>query len=233
MAKATEHEVIRAVLEMYRSMPFLWKRDDEDYLNKAAREEGCKVLLDIYHEWDADCTMRGLKRKIENLRSNYIKERKKVLTSQKAGGKIYVPNLWYYNLLTFLNRRPYVDDDSSQDPLDNEQNDDQNSDEEVLTKAESNTRKRKLERPIAERRSHPLDVARKYLPTQRPESWEVTYGKSIGHQMKDLNGDQLAICQKIISDAVFFAKLNKLNENSHIVNPDTLDEEPEYLETSE
>ncbi|XP_063386829.1 uncharacterized protein LOC134672800 [Cydia fagiglandana] len=230
MAKATEQEVIRAVIETYRNMPFLWKKDNEDYLNKAAREEGYKVLLDIYHNWDGDCTMQALKKKIENLRSNYFKEKKKVIASHKAGGRVYVPNLWYFYLLTFLNKREANEDDDlpSQDPLDNDQNEQTSDNEETFVKIEPSTRKRKLERPITERRSHPLETARKYLP-MRYEPWEITYGKSIGHQMKDLKGDQLVICQKLISDAIFFAKLNKLNECSQVVNPDIPDAEPHFL----
>ncbi|XP_063365923.1 uncharacterized protein LOC134654387 [Cydia amplana] len=176
--------------------------------------------------------MQALKKKIENLRSNYFKEKKKVIASQKAGGRVYVSNLWYYNLLTFLNkRRANVDDDlPSQDPLDNYQNEQTSDSEETIVKTEPITRKRQLERPITDRRSHPSDIARKFLPTQRSEPWEITYGKSIGHQMKDLKGDQFVICQKLISDAIFFGKFNKLNESSQIVNPDIPHTEPQFLE---
>lgn len=54
---------------------------------------------------------------------------------------------------------------------------------------------------------------------QKEEEWEV-YGRSIGFQIKELNKRQLMITQKIISDVIFYAKLNKLNESSYVVlNP--------------
>ncbi|XP_063386708.1 uncharacterized protein LOC134672685 [Cydia fagiglandana] len=256
MSKATksrkEHNVITALIEKYRKLPFLWKKEHEEYSNKAVREEGYKALLDIYQHWDEESTIATLKKKIDNLRSNYLKEYKKVIASQQLGGKVHEPTLWYYHLLTFLNDRRNDNDDEnglhSQDPLEDDQSLDngettikieveQPSDDETnepIVKNEPspstlNTRKRKLGRPLIER-SHPSDLARRFLPNfQRNESWDVAYGKSIGHQMKDLKGEQLVICQKLISDAIFFAKLNKLNENSQVVNPDT---EPQFLESS-
>ncbi|XP_063537581.1 uncharacterized protein LOC134746939 [Cydia strobilella] len=240
-----EHKIISAVIETYRKLPFLWKKEHEEYSNKAVREEGYKELLDIYQNWDEESTITTLKKKIDNLRSNYLKEHKKVVASERAGGKVHVPSLWYYNLLTFLNnQRSYDNDDEnglhSQDPLEDDQSSDneettikiepytlkvqQTSDDETIVKNEPSTlktRKRKLGRPLIER-SHPPELARRFLPNfQRNESWEVAYGKSIGHQMKDLKGEQLVICQKLISDAIFFAKLNKLNENSQVMNPET------------
>ncbi|XP_063365922.1 uncharacterized protein LOC134654386 [Cydia amplana] len=235
-----EHEVITEVIENYGKMPFLWKRDHEDYSNKGVRWEGYHKLLKIYRKWDEESTTTTLKKKIDNLRSNYIKEHKKVMASKRLGCKVHVPTLWYYHLLTFLNNRSSnVNDDEngshSQDPLDDQSSDNeataikievqQTSDDEPIVKNEPspstrNTRKRKLGKPLIER-SHPSELARRLLPSfQRNVSWEVTYGKSIGYQMKDLKGEQLVICQKLISDAIFFAKLNKLNENSQVVNPE-------------
>lgn len=244
-----EQEIIRAVIEKYRKLPFLWKKEHEEYFNKAVRERGYKAMLRIYRNWDEECTMNMLKKKIDNLRSNYLKEHKKVLASQRAGGKLYVPTLWYYNSLTFLNNQSSNDNDDEnglQDPLEDDQSSDneettikiepysikvqQTSDDETIAKNEHtlSARKRKLARLLE--RPHPSELGRRFLPNfPRNESWEITYGKAIGHQMKDLKGEQLVICQKLISDAIFFAKLNKLNENSQVVNPET---GPSFIEHS-
>lgn len=49
----------------------------------------------------------------------------------------------------------------------------------------------------------------------KSEDWEVM-GRSIGLQLRDISQKQLTIASKLISDAIYFAKLNRLSEESHI-----------------
>lgn len=51
--------------------------------------------------------------------------------------------------------------------------------------------------------------------SMKDEHWEVI-GKSIGYQLKELNKKQYTIVSKLISDAIYFGRLNKLSEGSHI-----------------
>lgn len=61
------------------------------------------------------------------------------------------------------------------------------------------------------------------IMVQKEEEWEV-YGRSIGIQIKDLGKRQLAIAQKLISDVIFYAKLEQLTESSYVVRMPTNDE---------
>ncbi|CAK1580207.1 unnamed protein product [Parnassius mnemosyne] len=45
---STEKEVLLQIIDLYREMPYLYNKNDKNYLNKAMREEGFKVLLNIY-----------------------------------------------------------------------------------------------------------------------------------------------------------------------------------------
>lgn len=63
---------------MYKDMPYLWRKDHSDYMNKDVRAEGFKVLLEIYKNFDEKATIKTIKKKIENMRTNYAKELKKV-----------------------------------------------------------------------------------------------------------------------------------------------------------
>lgn len=49
----------------------------------------------------------------------------------------------------------------------------------------------------------------------KTEDWEVM-GRSIGLQLRDINAKQLTIASKLISDTIYFAKLNRLSEESHV-----------------
>ncbi|XP_072948021.1 uncharacterized protein [Epargyreus clarus] len=62
---------------------------------------------------------------------------------------------------------------------------------------------------------------------QMTEEDYETLGKSIGIQLRDLSKTQLTITQKIISDAIYYARMDMLTEKSHIAlqkdepNPET------------
>ncbi|MCL4167768.1 UNVERIFIED_CONTAM: hypothetical protein GTU68_001426 [Idotea baltica] len=70
-------------IEIYKSEQCLWKVQCKDYHNRDKRIK-----------------------KINNLRTLYRKELKKVQTSKKSGAgliDVYAPNLWYFENLDFLN----------------------------------------------------------------------------------------------------------------------------------
>ncbi|XP_066942171.1 uncharacterized protein [Macrobrachium rosenbergii] len=57
-------------------------------------------------EIDPDANVNVVKKKINNLRSNVRKEKKKIDSSMKSGAStdnVYKPSLWYFNLFDFIN----------------------------------------------------------------------------------------------------------------------------------
>ncbi|KAL4709876.1 hypothetical protein ACJJTC_003839 [Scirpophaga incertulas] len=74
MATKQEKELLINILEIYKEMPYLWNKNDPNYKNKT-------------------------------MRSTYLKEVKKVNASKHTGAgsqDIYVPSLWYFDNLSFL-----------------------------------------------------------------------------------------------------------------------------------
>ncbi|XP_011555475.3 uncharacterized protein LOC105386562 isoform X3 [Plutella xylostella] len=98
-----ERDLLLAVIERYRDMKYLWDKEHKDYLNKQARYLGFKKLLEIYQVYEQNATIKTLKKKIENLRTTYSREFLKVLKARMAGEE-YVPTLWYYNAMSFLDQ---------------------------------------------------------------------------------------------------------------------------------
>lgn len=78
MAAQREREVILNVLDVYKDLPHLWNKSHPEYKNKTLRHEGYRVMLEIYKNHDQAATIKTIKRKIENLRTSYFKEAKKV-----------------------------------------------------------------------------------------------------------------------------------------------------------
>lgn len=78
MACPKEKEVLFNVLDLYRDMPYLWQKSHKDYSNLPLRTEGFRVLLEIYKNFDEKATLKTIKKKLMNMRTNYNKELIKV-----------------------------------------------------------------------------------------------------------------------------------------------------------
>ncbi|CAB3228074.1 unnamed protein product [Arctia plantaginis] len=66
-------------------MPYLWLKSHKDYSNQPLRTEGFRVLLEIYKTFDEKATVKTIKQKLMNMRTNYNKELAKVNASQQTG----------------------------------------------------------------------------------------------------------------------------------------------------
>ncbi|KAJ4447226.1 hypothetical protein ANN_09229 [Periplaneta americana] len=125
-----EKEVWRDIFELYKDMPCLWDISNVNYLNRDMRNQAMEILLEKYKEADEDANMSVLKKKIENMRTSYRRELKKVKASVRTGAgteDIYTPTLWYFELLHFLDEkneqsRRGVDTLDSSDEVSNNKN---------------------------------------------------------------------------------------------------------------
>lgn len=67
-----EKDVLGHIIELYKDMPYLWNKNDKNYMNKSIRCEDFEVLLSIYKNVDKNATIKTLKRKIDNLKTNFL-----------------------------------------------------------------------------------------------------------------------------------------------------------------
>jgi hypothetical protein len=92
-------------IELFRQEECLWKVKSKDYYNRSKKDASYRTLIGKVQEAEPDATRDTVVKKINNLRSAFRKEHKKVLKSQVSGAgaeKVYAPRLWYYNQLLFL-----------------------------------------------------------------------------------------------------------------------------------
>ncbi|XP_064554894.1 uncharacterized protein LOC135439943 isoform X2 [Drosophila montana] len=92
---------------LYRSMPELWLTNSKDYRNRKLKARSYDRLLAHMLTTDPTANIHMVKRKINNLRTSYRRELRKVLESKSSmhghfAGEEYVPSLWYFNELEFL-----------------------------------------------------------------------------------------------------------------------------------
>lgn len=105
------------------------------------------------------------------------------------------------------------------------------SDEESSSVANHSSRRyKRKKRETQFQKQEKVILSKDNFMVQKEEEWEV-YGRSIGIQIKGLGKRQLAIAQKLISDVIFYAKLDQLTESSYVVRMPTNDEYHEQNKT--
>ena len=60
-------------IQVYQSLPALWKNTSADYHNRYLRDDGYKILLQKMKEFDSDATIENVKGKINALRTDFRK----------------------------------------------------------------------------------------------------------------------------------------------------------------
>lgn len=101
---ANQPSFVKDFIDIYRKHKCLWKVKHSTYSNKALRTKAYQELLDLYKTVEEDATVETVKHKINNMRSAFRKELKKVKSSKRTGTSpddIYIPSLWYYDSLLF------------------------------------------------------------------------------------------------------------------------------------
>nr|CAH7740073.1 unnamed protein product [Callosobruchus chinensis] len=98
------HEFIAEFINLYKSFPCLYEIKSKDYLNKGMKLSAYNQFVEKLKTLDPTATKDTVVKKINNMRSSYRKELKKIRESRRTGssGEIYASSLWYFHLLDFL-----------------------------------------------------------------------------------------------------------------------------------
>lgn len=79
MAKKNEREAWTKVIDLFKDLPYLWDKNHKDYFNRDMRQEAFKMLVQIFNEEiGRDTSLADFKKKLENMRTTYGRELKKV-----------------------------------------------------------------------------------------------------------------------------------------------------------
>ncbi|KAM9325922.1 uncharacterized protein PAF06_002068 [Gastrophryne carolinensis] len=97
-------EFLKEFITMYHSFPCLWNIKFADYSNKQKRTKAYEQLALLCRKVCPTANVQFVKHKIANLRTVFKKEYNKVEQSRRTAvseADVYVPRLWYYDLLKF------------------------------------------------------------------------------------------------------------------------------------
>ncbi|KAL4720395.1 hypothetical protein ACJJTC_002057 [Scirpophaga incertulas] len=81
----TERDILIKLLELYKDFPCLWDLSHKDYANRDARNQAYLIMLNVFKKNDSAATLKTLKTKLDNMRTSYKRERKKVEASKTSG----------------------------------------------------------------------------------------------------------------------------------------------------
>ena len=93
-------------IALFRDSPCLWQTTAKDYHDRTKREAAYQKLVDIMKEVEPLATKDSVIKKINNMRSSFRKELKKIKECTRTGSgadEVYQPKLWYFEQLRFLN----------------------------------------------------------------------------------------------------------------------------------
>ncbi|KAK3862833.1 hypothetical protein Pcinc_031336 [Petrolisthes cinctipes] len=195
-------------IDMYRDNPTLWKLKSKDYSDREKKNCAYEVLVEKLKERDVNATKDTVKKKINNLRSAFRKELKKVARSKKSGAgtdKIYTPTLWYYNDLLFL-KDHQVPRLTSSDTFE--------GDASTSVKSLLPTQARK--RVKTEQQEELLGMACKRLHNTDNEYAIVASGWAV--DLQKMSPTQMLFAKKAINDILFEGQMGTLHRHSVVIN---------------
>ncbi|XP_023236005.1 uncharacterized protein LOC111635305, partial [Centruroides sculpturatus] len=106
VVRTMSRKFLEEFLKIYESEPCLWNLKNKEYFDRNKKEAGYRRLIEKLKEKEPDADRESVIKKINNIRSAYRKELKKIKASIKSGtDEIYEPRLWYFKLLRFLDNQ--------------------------------------------------------------------------------------------------------------------------------
>ncbi|XP_063390805.1 uncharacterized protein LOC134676373 isoform X3 [Cydia fagiglandana] len=239
-----ERDVLKEFIQAYHANPCLWDATSELYKNKEIKQAAWGELSKILKKLDEDANVSSAKKKVDNLRSAYFREVRKVRASKlKARDEkdVFHPNLWYYKLMCFLGSRRSTQQTS--DPLECDNKQDSSSDEESI---ETSSRRKPSSQSSARKKRAITKTQTFVEPLQygEPKYQEVKnveqnakapnyFGVYVGEQLEQVSSFQRTVAEKLISEVLFLAKTENLTYDSKIETPSKRESsdgvEPEYI----
>ncbi|CAG9782437.1 unnamed protein product [Diatraea saccharalis] len=105
MASRKRNAILEEFIEIYKSEPCLWRVKCKEYHDRDKRSAAYHRWMSKLKELEPTATKEDVIKKINTLRSNVRRERKKYEVSVKSGAStddIYKPTLWYFELFDFI-----------------------------------------------------------------------------------------------------------------------------------
>uniref|UniRef100_A0A1I8PST2 MADF domain-containing protein n=1 Tax=Stomoxys calcitrans TaxID=35570 RepID=A0A1I8PST2_STOCA len=193
-------------IELYKSLPELWKRDSEQYGNKYLKKKAYELMLEKFREIDKEADIVAVKQRISNMRTAFWREVNRIRKSEQMAlnpDDVYIPTLWYFRHMEFL-----LDEEG--EPSTEAATTVEADEEEEIVPQQRVTKpppKKRVFTMLPTTESEPPRNIRKDQASAHSAAWEALY--------RDLDSRQKLYANRIISEVLYQAALGKLQENSY------------------
>nr|CAI5849403.1 unnamed protein product [Callosobruchus analis] len=236
---ANQPSFIKDFIDIYRKHNCLWQVKSPEYANKQLRSVAYDELLQLFKTVSDDATIEAVKNKINNMRSAFRKELKKVKESKRSGTsseQVYIPTLWYYDSLLFtIQHEQYREAISScrdfQEEEENETQVENESDHELRNIENTNISSPQTPSSIIPSRTPTpnlrkaakrpkkdlmLEKAHEILNRSTPDTEFKTIGANVAWKLERMAEDQRIIAEHLINNILHYGITKKLNDNTSI-----------------
>ncbi|XP_047000013.1 uncharacterized protein LOC124615887 [Schistocerca americana] len=215
--KTDERIHLLKCIQVYRSLPALWKVKSVEYKNKDIKNESYNILLKVFQERYPSATKEDLKRKFNSLRTNFRKELRKVNDRQSVSGleDTCQSTMWYFEEMKFLIDQESPDTSFSTIP-------DENGEYCIITDSETSEAEMLKKNPPMKKRQPALatndllELACKRL--RERVSDEDHIGITWARELQKMDPMQQTFAKKFISDILFEGLMGTLHRNSVVIN---------------
>ncbi|XP_075163460.1 uncharacterized protein LOC142236098 [Haematobia irritans] len=215
-------------IDLYKSLPELWKRDSEQYGNKYLKKKGYELMLEKFKELDPDGDIVAVKQRINNMRTAFWREVHRIRRSERVAlnpEDVYTPSLWYFTHMQFL-----LDEEGGEQhqpaeittiELDEEEDD-------YAPQPKSVPHQPPKKRTFIQQ--HPNQNERtqfmqKDQASAHSASWEAMY--------RDLGTQQKLYANRMITEVLYQASLGRLQESSYKLLEMTVENSTEELQNND
>ncbi|XP_040285251.1 uncharacterized protein LOC120998601 isoform X2 [Bufo bufo] len=242
-------DFLKEFIEMYRSFPCLWKVKCADYSNRQKKAEAYEKLVKLCKTVCPSATVDLIKHKIANLRTVFKKELKKVESSRKSGASgddVYIPRLWYFDLLKFtIDQEEHTQSISNYPETYDVRQEEENTDDSLESAGENTNiaqvcirtpsqevieiqqhQQKQQPPPIpmpSQKKRKPVsdDLSRQLLSEaaavlNQKEDEFDAFGVTVAAKLRKMDDKQRLLSEVLITDILFKGMMKKLTEESSI-----------------
>ncbi|XP_063775193.1 lysophospholipase-like protein 1 isoform X1 [Pseudophryne corroboree] len=237
-------QFLKEFIDAYRSFPCLWNVKYSDYSNKQKRSKAYEKLVGLCKSVCPTANIQFVKHKIANLRTVFKKEFNKVQVSKKSAAcvqDIYVPRLWYYDLLKFTIGQdlPRKSLSTSSQETHKARQEDEHADENLETLEESTN----LSQVTSNSQSDDVDFEiQEVIPMRKQKKRKMykeddlsnellsqaaailsknddeydAFGITVASKLRRMEEKQRLIAEVLITDILYKGMLNQINEETYV-----------------
>ncbi|XP_071986470.1 uncharacterized protein [Engystomops pustulosus] len=245
-SRAGAHKFLKEFIEMYRSFPCLWNVKISDYSNKQKRQKAYESMVALCRSVCPSANIQFVKHKIANLRTVFKKEFNKVQVSKTTAtsdDEVYVPRLWYFDLLKFTIGQEFPKEGSSNSGESQECHQDEEPVDETMeiledstnvSQVTSNSQSEDVDYDpqedvpfIRKRKKGKLynddDLSNELLSqaaailSKNNDEYDA-FGITVASKLRRMEEKQRLVAEVLIMDVLYKGMLNQLSEESYIAD---------------